>query len=276
MSELQGKVALITGAARGQGRAEAVKLAENGADILGIDVVDKLRWTIAEPSTEADLAETARLVEETGRRFAAVKADVRDLAAVQDAVQLCVRELGRLDIVIANAGSWTFGQAHEIEEEEWRDTVDIVLTGAWNTCRAAIPALIKQGTGGSIVITSSALGMRAYQNLAHYTAAKHGVQGLMKVLALEGAQHWIRVNTVNPGTVNTALVQNEPTYRLFAPDVENPSKELIAERMGGLLPLPVPWVEPVDIAEAVAFLVSPRARYITGTSLSVDAGAAIA
>lgn len=275
MARFDGKVAFITGAARGQGRSHAVRLAEEGADIIALDIADGLTWNIAPPATEEDLAETARRVEALDRRIVASKVDVRDLAGVTAAVENGVAELGRLDIVVANAGSWTFGLSHEIAEEEWRDTIDVVLTGVWHTCKAVIPTLVEQRTGGAIIMTSSAVALKAAQNLSHYTAAKHGVVGLMKTLALELAPHSIRVNTIHPGAVNTDLIHNKATYDLFAPDVAEPGKELIAERMSTLTALPVPWVESADISNAVLFLASDQARYITGASLPVDAGTSL-
>lgn len=269
---LEGKVAFITGAARGQGRSHAVRMAKEGADIIAVDLCDKIASNVAPPATEADLAETARQVQSLDRRIVTVKADVRDFAALQAAASEGVAELGRLDTVVANAGTWTYGLSHELSEAEWRDTIDIALTGVWQTCRAAVPTLISQGTGGSIILTSSVLGLQASPHMSHYVAAKHGVVGLMKTLAIELAPHSIRVNTVNPGTVNTDLVMNEPTFKLFAPDLDAPTVDDIAERMSGETALPVPWVEVGDVSNAVVFLASDESRYVTGISLPVDAG----
>jgi (+)-trans-carveol dehydrogenase len=158
------------------------------------------------------------------------------------------------------------------DKTTWQDMIDTNLTGAWHTTKAAIPHLIAGGRGGSIVITSSGLGLKAAQNTAHYTSAKHGLVGLMRTLALELAPRSIRVNTINPGTVNTPMIQNEMTYRLFRPDLENPSRDDAMEAFAGLNALPIPWVEPVDISNALLFLASDEARYITGITLPVDAG----
>jgi SDR family mycofactocin-dependent oxidoreductase len=272
MGRLDGKVAFITGAARGQGRSHALRLAEEGADIIALDICDRVRSNVAPPATEEDLAETVKEVEARDRRIVSSVADVRNFAAVKAAVENGVAELGRLDVVVANAGVWTYGPGHELTEEEWGDVIDVNLTGVWHTCKAAIPTLIEQGNGGAITITSSVMGLEPTYNLSHYVAAKHGTVGLMKTLALELAPHSIRVNTVNPGTVNTKLVHNEPTYALFAPDLTDPTREQIAERMGAFAALPVPWVEPVDVSNAVLFLSSDEARYITGVALPVDAG----
>ena len=272
MGRVTGKVALITGAARGQGRSHAVRLAQEGADIIAFDICAPVRSNVAPPSTREDLSETAKLVEEQDRRVVTAEVDVRDFAAVDTALKSAVAELGGLDIVCANAGTWTYGQVAELSEQEWRDVIDVNLTGAWHTCKAAVPILVERGAGGSIILTSSALGLKGSQNLAHYTAAKHGVVGLMRAMAQELAAHSIRVNTVNPGTVDTLLVHNEPTYRLFAPDMPEPDPAVVRERMVPMNLLPVPWVESVDVSNAVLFLASDEARYVTGVALPVDAG----
>lgn len=272
MGKLEGKVAFITGAARGQGRAHAVRLASEGADIIAVDICDKVASCVAEPATPEDLQETVNLVEKHGRRMLATQADVRDYEAVAAAVNEGIKELGRLDIVVANAGVWGYGLAHELSSENWQEVIDICLTGVWHTCKATVPHLIEQGQGGSVIITSSACGVRGVPNGAHYVAAKHGVTGLMKTMAIELGPHSIRVNTIHPGNVNTNLIHNQPTYDLFAPDLENPTKEDVAPRFqaGGLLP--EPWAEPEDIAAMSAFLASEDARFITGSMMSVDLG----
>ncbi|HEY0804644.1 MAG TPA: mycofactocin-coupled SDR family oxidoreductase, partial [Pseudonocardiaceae bacterium] len=220
-----GKVAFITGAARGQGRSHAIRLAEEGADIIAVDIcrqVDSVPYPMATPE---DLAETVKAIEALDRRIHAVAADVRDYGALKAALDDGVAQLGRLDIVSANAGIASYGQADELDETTWQDMIDTNLTGVWHTAKAAIPHLIEQGTGGSIVLTSSTAGLMAMPNLAHYVSAKHGVVGLMRTLALELAPHFIRVNSVHPTGVNTPMVQNEASIRLFLPDVENPTAE---------------------------------------------------
>ncbi|OHV34777.1 3-ketoacyl-ACP reductase [Pseudofrankia sp. EUN1h] len=267
-----GKVALITGAARGQGRAHAVRLAQEGADIIALDACAPMTTVPYPLAGEAELAETAALVEALGRRVVARRADVRDLAAVTAAVDEGVAELGRLDIVCANAGVNTPAPMMEMTEEIWTEIIDVDLSGAWRTCRAAIPHLIAGGRGGAIILTSSAAGLKAYANIAHYTAAKHGVVGLMKTLAQELAPHRIRVTTVNPTQVDTPMIMNEPMYRLFCPDVDNPTRADFAPVSQAMNALPIPWVEPEDVSNAVLFLASDEARYITGIALPVDAG----
>jgi NAD(P)-dependent dehydrogenase (short-subunit alcohol dehydrogenase family) len=186
-----------------------------------------------------------------------------------------VAELGRLDIVSANAGVGAGPHAAwEIDEATWQTMIDINLTGVWHTAKAAIPHLIANN-GGSIILTSSAAGLQAYENIAHYVSAKHGVVGLMRTLALELAPHGIRVNSVHPTQVDTPMIQNEATWRLFRPDLEHPTKADFAPASQTLNALPVPWVEPVDISNAVLFLASDEARYVTGVTFPVDAGAII-
>lgn len=274
---VEGKVAFITGAARGQGRSHAIRLAQEGADIIAIDIctqVDSVRYPM---STPEDLAQTVKEVEALGRRIVATQADVRDYDAVQAALADGVAQLGRLDIVSANAAISIYGRAEDataLSEQTWRDVVDTNLTGVWHTAKAAIPHLIEGGRGGSIILTSSLMGLRGAQNNGAYCAAKHGVVGLMRVLALELASHMIRVNSIHSSAVNTHMIHNDDLYALFAPEVENPTRELVAERAKLMHPIPVPWVEPEDISNAVLFLASDEARYITGVTLPVDAGAA--
>lgn len=272
---VEGKVAFITGAARGQGRSHAVRLAQEGADIIAVDLCAQPSSTrdIYPGATRADLDQTVKEIEALDRRIVATVADVRDAGAVKAALEEGVTQLGRVDSVVANAGIFAFGRpAHEVSEEEWQEVLDTNLTGVWQTCKAAIPHLIEQGAGGSIIITSSTAGLKGTPYVAAYTASKHAVVGLMRTLALELAPHRVRVNTVHPTGVATDMILNEPTWRLFMPDVEHPTKEAAAERFAMTNALPVPWVEPVDISNAVLFLASDEARYVTGTELKVDAG----
>jgi (+)-trans-carveol dehydrogenase len=272
---VEGKVALVTGAARGQGRSHSIRLASEGADIIAVDIcadIDSVGYSLASPS---DLAATVREVEALDRRIVNHRVDVRDFDALKAAIDDGVATLGRLDIVCANAGIVGYGRAHELSEAAWQDMIAVNLTGVWHTAKAVVPHLIAGGRGGAIVITSSAAGLRAYENVGHYTASKHGLVGLMRTLALELAPHMIRVNTVHPMSVSTDMVHNPATYTLFAPDVENPTLEIMAERFQSLNALPVPWAEVEDITNAVLFLVSDEARYITGVALPVDGGTTI-
>ena len=276
MGRVEGKVAFITGAARGQGRAHAIRLAQEGADIIAIDVCEPINAVPYDPATEEDLAETVRQVEALDRRIIATKADVRDMAQVQKAVDDGAAQLGRLDIVSANAGiSGRPNRSEDIPDDEWSDMLDINLSGVWRAVRASIPHLKAGGRGGSVVLTSSDAGLFAYENISHYVSAKHGVIGLMRTLALELARDMIRVNAICPTTVDTDMVQNDAIYRLFRPDLENPGKQDFADAAVQMNALPIPWVEAVDISNALLFLASDEARYITGVALPVDAGAAV-
>ena len=275
MGRVEGKVAFITGAARGQGRSHALRLAQEGADIIAIDIAESLPGMdrYYEGATEEDLAETVRQVEALDRRIVARKADVRDYAGLKAALDEGVAELGHVDIVSANAGVFAFGdKTQDVTDEEWQLVTDINQTGVWHTAKAVIPHLIEQGTGGSIIITSSTAGLKGTPNVAAYTASKHAVVGIMRTLALELAPHRVRVNTVHPTGVATDMILNEATFKLFMPDVEHPTKEEAAPIFETTNALPVPWVEPIDISNAVLFLASDEARYITGNELKVDAG----
>jgi (+)-trans-carveol dehydrogenase len=271
MGRVEGKVAFVTGAARGQGRSHAIRLAEEGADIIAVDItgqIDSVPYAMATPD---DLAQTVKEVEALDRRIIATKADVRDYGALKAAVDEGVAQLGRLDIVAANAGIVSYGVAEDLDEQVWQDMLDVNLTGVWHTAKATVPHL-RAGGGGSIILTSSAAGLKGYPGLAHYVSAKHGVVGLMRTLANELAPDMIRVNSVHPTSVNTEMIHNKATYELFAPDLENPTKEQLAERFQAMNALPIPWVEARDISNAVLFLASDEARYITGVTLPVDAG----
>jgi SDR family mycofactocin-dependent oxidoreductase len=266
---VEGKVAFITGAARGQGRSHAVRLAQEGADIIAIDICKPIsRSSEIPPSTPDDLAETADLVKAQNRRIVTAEVDVRDYDALKKAVDSGVEQLGRLDIIVANAGIGNGGATlDKTSEHDWQDMIDVNLGGVWKTVKAGVPHLLSGGRGGSIILTSSVGGLKAYPHTGHYIAAKHGVVGLMRTFAVELGQHSIRVNSVHPTNVNTPMFMNEGTMKLFRPDLENlkPAAQFMHV-------LPVGWVEPVDISNAVLFLASDEARYVTGLTLTVDAG----
>jgi (+)-trans-carveol dehydrogenase len=274
MGLVDGKVALVTGAGRGQGRSHAVRLASEGADVIAVDIcADKLETLSYPLATEDDLDETIKQVEAAGRRAVKAVADVRSLSETQQAVEAGLAELGRIDIVCANAGIGSWAVAWEMTEQQWSEMIGVNLTGVFNAARAALPSMVERGEGGSVVLTSSTAGLRAYANTAHYTAAKHGVVGLMKVLAQECGPHRIRVNAVCPTTVRTPLVINASTFELFAPDVQNPTEDDVREPFEALNILPgVAWIEPSDVSDAVLFLCSDAAKYITGVALPIDAG----
>lgn len=271
---VEGKVAFITGAARGQGRSHAVRLAEEGADIIAVDVCGPISAdSQIAPSNPDDLAQTADLVKGLNRRIVTAQVDVRDFDALQSAVDSGVEQLGRLDIIVANAGIGNGGQTlDKTSEADWDDMIGVNLSGVWKSVKAAVPHLISGGNGGSIVLTSSVGGLKAYPHTGHYIAAKHGVIGLMRTFAVELGQHSIRVNAVCPTNVNTPMFMNEGTMKLFRPDLESPGPDDLAVAAQFMHVLPVGWVEPVDISNAVLFLASDESRYVTGLPVTVDAG----
>ena len=265
MGALSGRVAFITGAARGQGRAHAVKLASEGADIIAVDLCEQIASVPYPMATDDDLAATVKLVEGTGARIVAREADVRDPDALASVLQAGVDELGGLHIVVANAGIAPM----QAGEDGWRDVIDVNLTGVFHTVEAAKPILVQQGRGGSIVLISSVMGLVGGGSddpgSIGYAAAKHGIVGLMRVYANHLAPHSIRVNSIHPAGVDTPMINNEFIRGWLEEVVGTTDVD-----MGNALPVDV--VQPDDIANAVAFLVSDAARYITGVTLPVDAG----
>jgi SDR family mycofactocin-dependent oxidoreductase len=274
---MEGKVVLVTGAARGQGRAHAVRLAQEGADVIAVDLCAGIGTVVGKypPATREDLDQTVVEVEKLDRRVVARVADVRDQAALDAAVTEGVAELGRLDGVVANAGIASYGRAWELDEATWQDMLDVNLTGVWHTAKAAIPQLIEGGRGGAMVFTSSIGGFKGIQQVGHYVSAKHGIVGLMRNLANELAPYRVRVNTVHPTNVDTHMIQNPGTWEMFAPGDPEPTQEKAIAGFTSLNALEIPWIESVDVANAALFLLSDEARYITGAALPVDAGAAI-
>lgn len=270
VGSLDGKVAFITGGARGQGRAHAVRLAADGADIITVDICHNIESNGYDLATPADLKETERLVRAEGRRIEATQADVRDYRRLKEVLAAGVAAMGRLDIVVANAGIAPIevDEDDETGEAIFHDVIDVDLVGVWNTCRAAIPHLLSGGRGGSMVLTSSTAGFKGFSGAScgavGYTAAKHGVIGIMRSLANALAKDNIRVNTIHPTGVNTGMIINPAMQRWI---------ESQQDRMADLAnPLPVELLEPEDVADTVAFLVSDQAKYITGVTLPVDAG----
>jgi SDR family mycofactocin-dependent oxidoreductase len=276
MGRVQGKVAFITGAARGQGRSHAVRLAEEGADIIAVDLchdIDTLGYSLSTPD---DLKETARLVEAKDRRIVAVEADVRERAQLQTAIERGIAELGTVDIVVAQAG--IAGMKGDPPLQAWTDVIDTNLLGVINAVHAALPHL---QAGASIVATGSTA---AYMNAlpmmqvgtdpggVSYMVAKRMLSQYMHDLARELAPRQIRANVIHPTNVNTDMLQSDPMYKSFRPDLENPTKEDATPAFYVQQAMPVPWIEPVDISNAVLFLASDEARYVTGMQLRVDAG----
>jgi SDR family mycofactocin-dependent oxidoreductase len=266
VGRLDGKVVLITGAARGQGRSHAVRMAQEGADIIAVDACAAMPHTIYPPATSEDLAQTVKEVEALDRRIVAVEADVRDRDGLGAAIEQGVGVLGRLDAVVANAGIITIQEWHEVTPELWQDVLDINLTGVWNTVQLSIQHLIDAG-GGSIVLISSAAGLKGLPFFHPYTAAKSALVGLMRSLSFELAEHHIRVNTLHPTGVQT-LMNSEASFARMG--------EVLARhpRLGGMFTngLEIDMVEPVDASNALLFLVSDEARYVTAHAMTVDAG----
>jgi len=264
-----GKVAFVTGAARGQGRNHAIRLAQEGADVILVDLakdVDTIGYDMATPD---DLAETIRRIETLGRRVVWAQADVRDTEAMTALVDRGVAELGRLDIVIANAGVASSLAITEMTDAHWDAVIDINLTGVFKTIRAAAPHL---QAGASVIITSSIGGLVGLANNTSYSASKHGVIGIMRALAAEFGPRNIRINTVNPTNVDTRMLFNDSIYKLFRPELPAPTRDDIMDIVRGMHIMPTGWIEVDDVSNAVLFLASDEARFITGITLPVDAG----
>jgi SDR family mycofactocin-dependent oxidoreductase len=273
MGRLDGKVALISGVARGQGRSHALRLASEGAAIVGFDGLCTYDTVPYKQATQADLDETVRLVEAAGGRVVAGRADVRERDEIAAIVEKGVAEFGGIDVVLANAGIGINSRPFwEVSQQEWDDVIGVCLTGVWHTVSAAVPTMIGAGKGGSVIMTASAAAIKAAPQLAPYTAAKTAVIGMMRSMANDLSPHKIRINCVAPTAVPTDFVLNERLYQIFCPDLENPTVEDAAKILRQSHPLDQPWVEPRDVSAAVAFLASDEARYISGIVLPVDLG----
>jgi SDR family mycofactocin-dependent oxidoreductase len=273
MSSLEGKVAFVTGAARGQGRSHAVTLAEAGADIVAVDIVQHIDTVPYPLATADDLEHTHKLVADLGRGVLTRTADVRSQADLDAVVAEAVDEFGGIDIVCANAGiGVSFLKTWELSEQDWQDVIDVNLTGVFHTVKAVVPSMIEAGKGGSIVLTSSLAGLKGYSNLVGYVAAKHGANGIMRTLANELGPYNIRVNSVCPGLINTDMMMNQPTYDVFRPELSNPSQADAIEVFRTMQVLPIDWLEPRDVSEVIRWLASDESRYLTGVAVPVDAG----
>lgn len=268
-----GKVVLISGAARGQGREHAIRFAQEGASIIGFDLCQQIPAVPYPMATEDDLAETVRQVEEHGGAMVARQADARDLPAITDVVSEGVDRFGRLDVILANAGVYAPAGALQMTAEQWDDVVDTNLGGVWRTVRAGAPAMVDRGEGGSIIITSSTAGLRGFFGSSAYTASKHGVVGFARSLALELAPNNIRVNVVHPTSVNTPMINNDVFPRMVRWDKPDAGLDDAMDFLRPQQALDTPWVDAGDISDAVLWLASDEARWITGVSLPVDAGA---
>jgi len=272
MSRFGGRVALVTGAARGQGRSHAVHLAREGADLVLVDAPAPMTTLPYPLGTAEELAETAQLVEKEGRRALQISADIRRSDEMRAVVDATLAEFGKLDVAVANAAVCSFKQIAEMTDEVWQDVIDVNLTGTANTLRAVLPTMIERKYGRIVVISSGA-GRWGVPNIGHYVASKWGVIGLAKTVALETAEHGgITCNVVAPGTVDTPQTRHDAIYRLFAPGVENPTVEDMEAGNRAKNPMRLTWIDAVDITNAVLFLASDEARYVTGTVLEVNGG----
>ena len=273
---LEGRVAFITGAARGQGRAHAVRLASEGADVIAIDICGPISDTITyPPATTDELAETVRAVESTGRKALAREVDIRDLAALEQVVADGVEQFGRLDIVVANAGVLSWGRMWEMSQEQWDTVIDVNLNGTWRTIRAAVPAMIEAGNGGSIIIVSSSAGLKATPGNGHYSASKHGLVALTNALALEVGEYGIRVNSIHPYSIDTPMVEREAMMAVFA---KHPSY------LHSFAPMPLhpvnhqskkglkEFMTPEEVSDVVAWLASDGSATLSGSPIPVDRG----
>jgi SDR family mycofactocin-dependent oxidoreductase len=272
---LKSKVAIITGAARGIGRACAVTLAREGADIIALDIARQIDTIVYPLSTSKDLSETERLVKAQGRRCLAVEADIRDMESMKQLVERSVKEFGKVDILVANAGIIHKSSLEQMTDEQWRDVIDVNLTGTANSLRAVIPHMVNRKSG-RIVAISSDLGRRGGPERAHYVASKWGIIRLMKSAALELAKTGITVNAISPGFTRSGMSQNLAQYRDFRPDLTKPTEADVAPIVTKMNAenneIPIPWLEPEDIANGVLYLVSDEGRYVTGAALDITAG----
>lgn len=276
MGLFEGKVVLITGAARGQGRSHAVRFAQEGADVIATDVCTDIAATGYPGATPEDLEETKRLVEAAGRACVARVVDVRDHAGMTQAVEQGTAALGIIDVVIANAGiSGDDMGILATSYDVWKQVVDINLSGVFVTLQTGCRGMIERGGPGSVILVSSIMGLRTHGGVPAYTSSKHGLVGLMKSAAHELSRLSIRVNSVHPGNVLTPMIDNDALFGLFRPDLEHPTAEDVAPLMRGMNLLPAPWALPSDITEAIVWLASDQARYVTGVALPIDLGAII-
>jgi (+)-trans-carveol dehydrogenase len=272
---LLGRVAVITGGGRGQGRSHALELARLGADVAICDLCEDVA-TIGYPlSTADDLAETAKLIDATGRRCVSEVVDVRDLGALIAFVDGVQASLGSVDIMVANAGVTAIGSVCDMTASQWGDVIDINLTGVFNTVQAGVRPMVDRGNGGCVILVSSIMGLKSSGGIPAYTAAKHGLVGLMRSAAHELAPHRIRVNSIHPGNVRTPMVENEGMFKLFRPDLDAPTAEDVAPGFASMNIFPEPWLEASDITDAIMWLVSDTGRYVTGITLPIDLGATI-
>lgn len=271
MGRFDGKVVLVTGGARGQGRSHAVEFAKEGADIVVTDIAKQVDTVPYGMSSESDLAETVKRVEELDQRCLSVVADARDTAATNRAVEAAIAEFGKIDILLANHGLLSLSPVADMPDEMWDDVIDSDLTGVFKSIRAVLPHMLARKSG-RIIATASMAGRTGLPTVAHYCAAKWGVIGLIKSVAREVAAEGITVNCICPTNLDSDMIHNPAFYALFAPGIENPTREQVEPGFTSLNAIPIPWIEAIDISNAMMFLASPEARYITGEALHVSAG----
>jgi len=263
-ASLEGKVALVTGAGRGIGKGVALELARRGASVV---------VNYANSKSSADEVCAAIEALDTGARAISIQADVSQVSEIHHLFKEARKHFGHIDIVVANAGiATTMAKTWELSDGDWHDVIDVNLTGVWRTVKATVPAMIAAERGGCVVLTSSLAGLKGYSNIVGYVAAKHGVNGVMRTLANELGPYNIRVNTVCPGLIHTDMMMNQPTYDVFRPEIENPTKDDATEVFRTMQVLPTDWLEPRDVSEVIAWLASDAARFITGVAMPVDAG----
>jgi len=271
MGAVEGRVALVTGAARGQGRAHAIALAAEGADIVVTDLCADIATVPYALGTAAELAETVALVEATGQRCLSMPADIRDTAGIGLVVEAGVEAFGQIDICVANAGVTGYGKFHELDDDTWNDMIDVDLTGTFKTIRAVLPHMLDRRYG-RIIATSSMAGRMGNANLAHYVAAKWGVIGMVKSLAMEVANKGITVNAIAPAAVDTPMLHNDAMYKLFCPDMDAPTREDVTPRYQAMNRLGVAWMVPEEVSRAVLFVAADAASSMTGQVIEVSLG----
>ncbi len=271
MGAVEGRVALVTGAARGQGRAHAIALANEGADLIVTDLCADIGTVPYPLGTAAELAKTVSLVEATGQRCLSMPADIRDTAGIGLVVEAGIEAFGQIDICVANAGVTGYGKFHELDDDTWNDMIDVDLTGTFKTIRAVLPHMLERRYG-RIIATSSMAGRMGNANLAHYVAAKWGVIGMVKSLAMEVANKGITVNAIAPAAVDTAMLHNEAMYKLFCPDMDAPTREDVTPRYQAMNRLGVAWMEPEEVSRAVLFVAADAASSMTGQVIEVSLG----
>ena len=272
MGRYDGQVVMVTGGARGQGRSHALAFAREGADIVVTDIASQLATVPYDMGTAADLKQTQSMVEDLDRRCVAIKADARDTASMNTVVEEAINQYGKIDVLLANHGIVSMSRVVDMTDDVWDECIGVCLTGVFKLMRAVLPHMIERKYG-RIVATASVAGRVGLGTIAHYVAAKAGVMALVKCVAAEVATEGITVNAVCPTTCNTDMIHNQANYTLFAPDVEEPTKEQVIPGFTSANAIPIPWIEPIDVSNAMLYLASKEARYVTGAALNVSAGA---